>query len=93
MTVVRDILEIYRNYSIETKVLVASIRHPVHVVQAAKLGAHVATMPPDVLDKLLLHPLTDIGLKRFLEDWEKAKTKLTGQESPQLHLQQAQSRK
>ncbi len=62
MEVVRDTLQIYRNYNIETQVLVASIRHPVHVVEAAKLGAHVATMPPDVLDKMVKHPLTDIGL-------------------------------
>jgi transaldolase len=55
---------------------VASIRHPVHVVDAAKLGAHVATMPPDVLEKMVKHPLTDIGLKRFLDDWQKAGLKL-----------------
>src|SRR5881397_2330549 len=76
MKVVEDILQIYRNYDIETNVLVASIRHPVHVVEAAKLGAHVATMPPDVLDKMVKHPLTDIGLKRFLDDWGKAGLKL-----------------
>ena len=56
--------------------LVASIRHPVHVVQAAKLGAHIATMPPDVLDKMIKHPLTDIGLKRFIDDWTRAGLKL-----------------
>src|SRR5213593_1777243 len=72
MSVVEEILRIYRNYDIETQILVASIRHPVHVVEAAKLGAHVATMPPDVLDKMVKHPLTDIGLKRFLDDWQKA---------------------
>src|SRR5437870_8770122 len=76
MKVVEDILQIYRNYDIETNVLVASIRHPVHVIEAAKLGAHVATMPPDVLDKMVKHPLTDIGLKRFLDDWQKAGLKL-----------------
>ncbi len=76
MEVVRDTLQIYRNYNIETQVLVASIRHPVHVVEAAKLGAHVATMPPDVLDKMVKHPLTDIGLKRFLDDWARAGLKL-----------------
>ena len=76
MKVVEDILQIYRNYDIETNVLVASIRHPVHIVEAAKLGAHVATMPPDVLDKMVKHPLTDIGLKRFLDDWGKAGLKL-----------------
>ncbi len=76
MQVIEDTLQIYKNYMIETQVLVASIRHPVHVVQAAKLGAHVATMPPDVLDKMIKHPLTDIGLKRFLDDWAKAGLKL-----------------
>ncbi len=76
MKIVEEILQIYRNYNFETEVLVASIRHPVHVVEAAKLGAHVATMPPDVLDKMVKHPLTDIGLKRFLEDWQKAGLRL-----------------
>ncbi len=76
MEVIRDTLQIYRNYNIETQVLVASIRHPVHVVEAAKLGAHVATMPPDVLDKMLKHPLTDTGLRRFLDDWARAGLKL-----------------
>jgi len=76
VSVVEEILQIYRNYDIETQVLVASIRHPVHVVEAAKLGAHVATMPADVLEKMVKHPLTDIGLKRFLDDWSKAGLKL-----------------
>jgi len=76
MKVIEDTLQIYRNYEIETQVLVASIRHPVHVVDAAKLGAHVATMPPEVLEKMVKHPLTDIGLKRFLDDWQKAGLKL-----------------
>ncbi len=76
MKVIEEILQIYRNYNFDTQVLVASIRHPVHVVEAAKLGAHVATMPPDVLDKMVKHPLTDIGLKRFLDDWQKAGLKL-----------------
>jgi len=76
MSVVEEILQIYRNYNIETQVLVASIRHPVHVVEAAKLGAHVATMPADVLEKMVKHPLTEIGLKRFLDDWSKAGLKL-----------------
>jgi len=76
MSVVEEILQIYRNYDIETQVLVASIRHPVHVVEAAKLGAHVATMPADVLERMVKHPLTDIGLKRFLDDWSKAGLKL-----------------
>jgi transaldolase len=72
MMLIDEILRIYHNYDFNTQVLVASIRHPVHVVEAAKLGAHVATMPPEVLDKMVKHPLTDIGLKRFLDDWQKA---------------------
>src|SRR5213593_490478 len=76
MSVVEEILQIYRNYDIETQVLVASIRHPVHVFEAAKLGAHVATMPADVLERMVKHPLTDIGLKRFLDDWQKAGLRL-----------------
>jgi len=83
MKIIEEILPIYRNYGFETQVLVASISHPVHVAEAAKLGAHVATMPPDVLDKMIKHPLTDIGLKRFLDDWEKAGLKLPeGTSSP-----------
>jgi transaldolase len=76
MELIREILQIYENYDFETEVLVASIRHPIHVVEAAKLGADIATMPPDVLDKMLKHPLTDIGLKRFLDDWQKTGLKL-----------------
>ena len=76
MKVIADTVQIFRNYDIQTQVLVASIRHPVHVVEAAKLGAHVATMPPDVLDKMVKHPLTDVGLKRFLDDWARAGLKL-----------------
>jgi transaldolase len=71
MELIRDILEIYRRYSFPTKVLVASVRHPVHVLQAAKLGADIATMPYAVMEKLAAHPLTDSGLARFLKDWEK----------------------
>jgi len=76
MKVIEEIVQIFRNYEIPTQVLVASIRHPVHVVEAAKLGAHVATMPPDVLDRMVKHPLTDVGLRRFLDDWAKAGLKL-----------------
>ena len=72
MELISDIVQIYSMYdAIETEVLVASIRHPVHVVQAAKMGAHVATLPPDVLRKLFNHPLTDKGLAAFLADWQK----------------------
>jgi transaldolase len=76
MDLVRDICEIYRNYGFTTQVLAASIRNPLHVVDAAKAGAHVATMPFSVLQQLMKHPLTDIGLKRFLDDWSKAGVKL-----------------
>jgi transaldolase len=71
MGVVADILEIYDHYGFETEVLVASVRHPIHVLQAAKMGAHVATCPLSVLLQLSKHPLTDTGLTRFLEDWKK----------------------
>jgi transaldolase len=71
MATVADILEIYDHYGFETQVLVASVRHPIHVLQAAKMGAHVATCPLSVLLQLAKHPLTDLGLTRFLEDWKK----------------------
>jgi transaldolase len=76
MDLVRDICEIYRNYGFTTRVLAASIRNPLHVVDAAKAGAHVATMPFAVLEQLLKHPLTDIGLKKFLDDWTKSGAKI-----------------
>jgi transaldolase len=71
MDLIRDIVQIYRNYGFGTKVLVASIRHPIHVLEAAKAGADIATMPYSVMEKLVQHPLTDLGLARFLKDWEK----------------------
>jgi transaldolase len=72
MQLIEDIVDIYLNYpDIETEVLVASIRHPLHLVDAAKMGAHVATIPPSVLRQLFQHPLTDKGLAAFLADWEK----------------------
>jgi transaldolase len=71
MELISDIVQIYRNYEFETKVLVASVRNPVHVLHAAKLGAHVATIPFSVIDQLAKHPLTESGLKKFLADWEK----------------------
>ncbi|MDX2145368.1 MAG: fructose-6-phosphate aldolase [Rhodospirillaceae bacterium] len=71
MALIADICTIYRNYNFKTEVLVASIRHPMHVVAAAKLGAHVSTMPPSTLRQLFNHPLTDKGLKAFLDDWAK----------------------
>ncbi len=70
MKLLEEIVTIYNNYGYETEVLAASIRHPMHVVEAAMIGAHVATMPLSVIKKLLKHPLTDIGLKNFLADWE-----------------------
>jgi len=71
MDLIRQIITIYKNYHFPTEVLVASIRHPLHVVEAAMLGAHVATLPFNVLTQLFKHPLTDSGLERFLKDWEK----------------------
>jgi transaldolase len=71
MQLIEDIKMIYDNYAFETQILVASVRHPVHVLQAAKLGADVATMPPSVIRALANHPLTDKGLAAFLDDWNK----------------------
>jgi transaldolase len=76
MELVADIVQIFDNYDFECEVLAASLRHPMHVVEAAKIGAHIGTMPYSVFSSLLKHPLTDIGLKRFLDDWEKAKKEL-----------------
>lgn len=71
MGVVSEIIEIYENYMFNTEVIVASVRNPLHVVEAAKIGAHIATIPYSVIIQLLKHPLTDIGIERFLKDWEK----------------------
>ena len=71
MEVVREIKTIYSQYGIPTQILAASLRHPLHVVEAAKLGADVATLPFKVLEQMVKHPLTDIGLERFLKDWQK----------------------
>ncbi|MBC7321437.1 fructose-6-phosphate aldolase [bacterium] len=71
MKIVEDILTIFNNYGYKTEVIVASVRHPIHILQAARLGAHIVTAPFKVLEQLFHHPLTDIGLKRFLEDWKK----------------------
>lgn len=70
MTLIKQIVEIYDNYEFETEVLAASIRHPMHVTECALAGADVATMPLDVIKKLLNHPLTDSGLEKFLADWD-----------------------
>lgn len=71
MELIWEIMEIYKNYGFKTEVIVASVRHPMHVTEAARIGAHIATVPFDVLQKLFKHPLTDAGIKKFLEDWKK----------------------
>jgi len=71
MDLVEQILTIFQNYAIETEVIVASIRNPLHVLEAAMMGAHIATIPFKVIDQLIQHPLTDIGIQRFLDDWKK----------------------
>ncbi|MHA1750785.1 MAG: fructose-6-phosphate aldolase [Candidatus Helarchaeota archaeon] len=75
MSIVSEILDVINNYKYKTEVIVASIRHPQHVLEAALLGAHIATIPFSVIKKLINHPLTDIGLKRFLDDWKKMNKK------------------
>jgi len=77
MQLVKDILQIYKNYDFKTQVLAASLRHPMHVVQAAMAGAHVGTMPFSVIKQLFNHPLTDSGLKKFLADWDKVKDQVS----------------
>jgi len=75
MDLIRQIVTIYRNYQYETQVLVASVRHPRHVVEAAMIGADICTIPFKVIEQLIKHPLTDIGLQKFLEDWNKSQKK------------------
>jgi len=72
MNLIREIVDIFDNYEYGTEVLVASVRHPIHLIEAARMGADVATCPPAVIEQCFKHPLTDIGLERFLKDWEKA---------------------
>jgi transaldolase len=79
MAIVKSIVSIFRNYQLKTQVLVASIRHPDHVIQAAEIGADVVTLPPDILGKMMKHPLTEKGLDAFLSDWKKVRN-----ESPKL---------
>jgi transaldolase len=74
MTLVREIVDIFDNFEYETEVLVASVRNPLHVIDAARMGADVATCPPAVIEQCFKHPLTDIGLEKFLKDWEKSQT-------------------
>jgi transaldolase len=73
MLIIEEIVDIFYNYDIETEVIVASIRHPIHVIEAARIGADIATIPPGVIKKMVNHPLTDIGIKNFLSDWKKVK--------------------
>jgi transaldolase len=75
MALIQDIVTIYENYMFETEILVASVRHPMHVVEAAKMGADVCTIPYNVIQKLIKHPLTDIGLERFLSDYKKLQSR------------------
>jgi len=72
MTLIREIVDIFDNFEYSTEVLVASVRHPIHVIEAARMGADVVTAPPAVIEQCFKHPLTDLGLERFLKDWEKA---------------------
>lgn len=72
MDLIEQIVDIFQNYGFTTEIIVASVRNPVHVVQAARLGADICTIPPSVVESMFKHPLTDIGLERFLKDWEKA---------------------
>ncbi len=81
MNLIREMHQVFENYKFSTQILVASVRHPMHVVEAAKIGADVVTLPPDVLGKMLKHPLTDAGLKNFLADWEKLK-----KENPNIRI-------
>lgn len=71
MQLIADVVEVYDNYDLETEIIVASVRHPMHVTDAAMLGAHIATIPPEVIPKLLAHPLTDKGLAAFMADWKR----------------------
>ena len=73
MSIVREITQIFANYKFETEILVASIRHPIHVIEAGKCGADIVTLPPEILQKMFTHPLTDKGLNVFLSDWNKVK--------------------
>jgi transaldolase len=72
MELVRHIVEIYTQYDFRTEILVASVRHPIHVVEAARMGADICTCPATIIEAMFKHPLTDIGLEKFLKDWEKA---------------------
>ncbi len=73
INIIREITQIYNNYKFETEILVASVRHPLHVIEAGKCGADIVTLPPDILQKMLMHPLTDKGLSSFISDWSKVR--------------------
>ncbi len=73
MQIIEEIVEIFYNYNIETEVIVASIRHPIHVIEAARIGADIATIPPQIIRKMSHHTLTDVGIERFCKDWESVK--------------------
>lgn len=75
MAMISDLVQIFHNYAFDTEILVASVRHPIHLVDAARLGAHVSTLPFKVIEQLTKHPLTDIGIERFLADWHKTQGK------------------
>lgn len=70
MNIIEDIVKIYNNYNISTEVIAASVRHPMHVLEAAKAGSHIATIPYKVFEQMVKHPMTDLGIERFLKDWE-----------------------
>ena len=72
MILIKDIREIFSVHGIKTEIIAASVRNPIHVIEAAKLGADIATIPPTVVDNLIKHPLTDLGIERFIKDWEAA---------------------
>jgi len=81
MALIKEIVQIFRNYQFDTEVLVASIRHPLHIIEAGKIGAQIVTLPPDILGRMMTHPLTEKGLAAFLLDWENLK-----KESPSAQI-------
>lgn len=81
MEIVADLVMLIENYGFDTKVIAASVRHPMHVVEAARASAHIATVPFKVLEQMLRHPLTDLGIKRFQDDWAKVQAELSGRNS------------
>ena len=76
MNLIEEIVQIFRNYDIKSEIIVASVRNPIHVIEAAKLGADIATVPLNVILQMIKHPLTDKGIETFMSDWEKSKIKL-----------------